>query len=127
MAARNVVPDFEEMRNAMTNAVRHNSIGNEDYYARNAYLEVNTLRLFSEIETLKAMLKDYKFITDTVIGKGAIPCGHYANTGLYKNTCEWCKAIQMYETLVAKDYLDQHIPDRIKQAKETFKRFGSTL
>lgn len=86
LAERNVtVVDHEEMRNAMINA----------------YLQVDSRGMFNEVDSLKEMLKDYKFIADTIIGKGAIPCSHYSNTGLYKNTCNWCKAVQLYEALAA--------------------------
>ena len=83
MATGNVVPDFDEMKNAMTNA----------------YLKINSHDLSNEVDSATAAFEDYKFIADTIIGKGAIPCSHYTDTGLYKNTCDWCKAVQTYKAL----------------------------
>jgi hypothetical protein len=63
--------DFDEMKKAM-----HNALHTEDY-------------------------SDYRAIADIVFGLGAIPCEHYAESGLYKSNCSWCKAARMYEALTS--------------------------
>jgi hypothetical protein len=63
--------DFDEMKKAM-----HNALYTKDY-------------------------SDYRAIADIVFGLGAIPCEHYAKSGLYKNNCGWCKAAQMYKALTS--------------------------